>query len=808
MSQIFYNNEFHKLCPTTKKSRTHYILEGGKKISINEGELCNFSEKDIIEYENDYWQIMDKPIVQKINNKNIVYYKLRLLVDTNTTTCKSDNNKTVLQPQSLLLRVNKVDTSEILSLSNSVNRYNSTIFYLSVIQLNKSLYTDNTPSKRRWKSDKYDNRYEPQLISLPYAKKIKNTCKISGIKFSELASIIKRNKDSKIQIKYICKNPFSFIQEDWELFRFDNACNIATKYNVLHEISDNIKEHAWINSFVHHTKKFYIEKNKDKMEVDWNNNKYRIYGSVPRSMLSSGILLERIIDNIPCYTTQYLIDFEKKLSDKFITLFYEKSFPLDINISVIEEYIDDFEKESNRFKLNIKQREAVITHFTNRLSIITGFPGTGKSTIVECILYIHCKFGLFKNISICAPTGLAYKNLIDKTRKIIIADEIFTMNESASGTMHKVLFNDCHRIANNQRKKMTNNLSNIHLYKGAEKQNELYDIDDDSDVENIDLFIADESSMINIWMFNRLIDNCIKFNSRLLLIGDINQLPPVGPGKILKSIIDSTLFEDNIVKLDKICRQNNGALLNSICKMADGGIIDNNDFDNNTLYFESSNIFKTNGCLDASKLYTYLDNYSLTVTNSKIVCYNTGDTFPINTNILNNILQNKYNPSGISIQKPTWSKYSFRVGDRIILTTNEIQTDIDYKEQYRVNGDEAEILGLDKDGVHIRYFGSTTHIISINALYICYQLSYSLSVHKSQGSQYDNIIFMIDNIFNIDKRVIFPAISRAKERCFIIGKLDSFIKAQKVLHEKVSIFMKSFIEYDICDKQYEKQIPM
>ena len=67
---------------------------------------------------------------------------------------------------------------------------------------------------------------------------------------------------------------------------------------------------------------------------------------------------------------------------------------------------------------------------------------------------------------------------------------------------------------------------------------------------------------------------------------------------------------------------------------------------------------------------------------------------------------------------------------------------------------------------------------------------------------------MIDNIINIDRRVIFTAISRAKERCFIIGKLDSFIKAQKVLHEKVSIFMKSFIEYDICDKQYEKQIPM
>ena len=152
-----------------------------------------------------------------------------------------------------------------------------------------------------------------------------------------------------------------------------------------------------------------------------------------------------------------------------------------------------------------------------------------------------------------------------------------------------------------------------------------------------------------------------------------------------------------------------------------------------------------------------------------------------------------------AIQKPSWGKFEFRVGDRIILTTNESQSDIYHKEHYRVNGDEAEITRIEKDIVYIKYFGSTEHFISINSLYLSYQLSYALSVHKSQGSQYDNVVFILDNIYNIDKPVIFTAISRAKERCFVISEMDKFTKAQKIVNEKPSLFMKEFLEYDILE---------
>ena len=806
MTTVFYNETFHKLCPTTKKSTNHYLVDGGTTIPRNKSVCCNFWLNDIVYYREDYWKVIHivsskvpsstppsstpyEPIIKRVNDIYTVHYHIRLLVDAKTLDCNFENNKTELVEQSLLTGLNKADTSDILALSHPVNRYNTMILKLS------RLSTSLSSSERTWLYDSYLDLYPPKLVSLPYVCDIKKNCKLRGIKISELASIIKRNKGSHMQLRYISQDPFSFIQEDWELFSFDTACKIADHYHL--SVSDAIKERAWIYSYVHDKKKFYIEKVKDRMEVDWEKNKYRIYKSAPRSMISSGILLEKNIDGKIYYTTQYLIDFEKKLGDKFIEYFSDSYISIGVSIHQIEEYITEFENEldkngNRRFRLNPKQRKAVIKSIIRRLSIITGFPGSGKSTIVECILYILCKLNRFKNISICAPTGLAYKNLIDKTRKISIGDTTFTLDESSSGTMHKVIYNDCPRIHRIDKKKTK--LDTIHTYKGAKEQQEAYDI-----MENIDIFIPDESSMIDTWMFNKLVENCIKFDSQLIMIGDMNQLPPVGPGKILKSIIDSGFFEKNIVKLDTICRQNNGALLSGICKMAAGRIITSSDFDSNTLQFHLSESFKTDERLDASKLYAHLDTYSLTATNSKVLCYNTGDTFPINTITINNMLQNKYNPEGIPIQKPSWGKFEFRVGDRIILTTNESQSDIYHKEHYRVNGDEAEITRIEKDIVYIKYFGSTEHFISINSLYLSYQLSYALSVHKSQGSQYDNVVFILDNIYNIDKPVIFTAISRAKERCFVISEMDKFTKAQKIVNEKPSLFMKEFLEYDILE---------
>jgi len=124
--------------------------------------------------------------------------------------------------------------------------------------------------------------------------------------------------------------------------------------------------------------------------------------------------------------------------------------------------------------------------------------------------------------------------------------------------------------------------------------------------------------------------------------------------------------------------------------------------------------------------------------------------------------------------------------------------------KYRVNGDEAVIIGMyDAEVVIIRYISDEyiqdnieTHI-SRESLYNMYKLSYSLSVHASQGSQYENIIYILDNDYMLKKEVVFTAISRAKTRCFVISNIQKFMKVQKFKSNNPTIFMKEFEEYEI-----------
>jgi len=771
-SLVYHNEAFHPKCPTTTPSKKRVLLEGGSSIPIDECIYCLFTLDDVVQYARDYYKVINPsasgpytPTIKKINGRDTVHYHIRLICDYNTIDGNSENNKTVCVPQAELSKLMKADRSEISALASHVNRYNGTILKLSKTPIRGE--------NRPW----HNIEYPLQMLSLPYVLDTKKGIgNLRDSKISELASVIKRKRDPTLQFRYICQTPFSFIREDWELFTFDRAYDIATTYQLI--TADDIKEKAWLYSYVHAMNTFYIDKN--LMSANWRENKFKIYNQPPRSMLDSGIIKTQKIEDKEYFTTQYLIDFERRLGEKIKNLFSKSFSPY--SISDIEMHIREFEMEPNRFILNEKQREAVITSLTSNACIITGCPGTGKSTIIECVLYILSKKDAFKNISICAPTGLAYKNLIDKVGNIQVGDKILRLDDSASGTVNKVLFNDCPRVRRTEIKE--SEISDIHTFIGADRQKAKY-----RSMENIDLFILDECSMIDTWLFDRLMNECEVFNSRLILVGDVNQLPSVGPGKVLKSMIDSGLFRSKTVVLNQICRQDSGALLNGILKMAAGGVIDSADFADDTLYFDPISSIKTGNRLDESKVYNLLDANSLTSENSKIICYNSSQKHPVNTINLNMILQKKYNPDGAIIQNPWGNKGTFRVGDRIMLTSNEVQNDMKGIEYYRVNGDEAKILRVVDDGIVIEYVGSTKHCISINTLYQSYQLSYALSVHKSQGSQYENIVFMLDNIYNIDKRVVFTAISRATQKCMVLSNMSSFVAAQQRVYDKPSMLL-------------------
>ena len=840
MAQLFYEENFHTIVPTTSKSKEYYSVDSklahnGKIPKSDRAVLCMHNEGDIVEYKGDFYRIISdtettpldtdkkqfKPIIKKVGGKIEVHYKIQRLVDKNTTTGKIKDNYSTIVIQDELIILTKKDKERIMTMEYNLNKYNSSIYNASVLHqfsfnmpatraemngLERLLCAssmrkgvDKYGTIRTWRNPQFNVDHPPRLLTLPETMRLLDNTKIRPNKLIELGQHIRTTHNSELQLLNVLSNPFRYITPEWQLLNFDSAWFIANKHRLI--VSSEDKKKAWTYSYFHEKNAFYISCK--IIEIDYEKNKYKIYGSSSKSLLSNDILIRKSIDGIQCYTTEHLMTIEKELSDLMVELFHEQPIS-GISLDRMNELIHDFESETPpdghlvRFKLNEQQRIAVRKCLYKRLAIITGFPGTGKSTVMECVFYIRARLNKLNNISVSAPTGLAFKNIFDKLEKVKIGEKTITLDRSASGTTHKCIYVNFPNILNNSLKESdskihTKDIIEYHLHK-KQKEREI-------GMTELNVCIIDEVSMLDIFIFKRVLGFCKQLGCQLILIGDPNQLPSVGPGAILKSIVDSC-FDDNIAKLDKICRQDTGALLNGILKMANGGILSNPDFDETSLYFRPIHEYEGDR-FNIRKFFQLFDEHSLTKKNTKVICFHSKEKYPINTIDLNIVLQSRYNPTGQVIPSPfegssKVSSFRFRVGDSILLTHNGMQYNDNREEQYRVNGDEATILDISPDGfINIQYTTDKSSFtqISSNTLYGDYILSYALTVHKAQGSQYDNIVFIPGDSPFIKKELVFTAISRARQKCIVLANMDNFKHSQTNVEIKPTIFMKEFINY-------------
>jgi ATP-dependent exoDNAse (exonuclease V) alpha subunit len=656
-------------------------------------------------------------------------------------------------------------------------------------------------------------------ISLIYVYEILlKTFKISSIIFTELSQSMRYSKKPTLAPDNIIKEPFEFITAFKEYIKFDKASDIAVYFEIDYREETRIK--AWFLSLMHQNKSFYI------LDEGISEEYYKTYTGrdIVRLKISKGkrqysyqelidnrLLIIKTINKKQYITTQEFIDIEENCSDMMMELYISenedmRSNPLYvtnpftdefITYSDIDKFIREYENTEGKFKLNTPQKEAVKKAFKCKLLCITGFPGTGKTTIVDCIIWIRKIMYIHKNISICAPTGLAYKNIIGKLKE-------YDLNKYASGTLHKVLLHTFPSIKSNNEYKSNSN------YKDDEIDKKILEEDY---MDSIDLMIIDEVSMVDMLMFKRILKYARYFNFQLILIGDINQLPSVGPGKVFENIIDLENFID-CVKLTEICRQSGGRLLDAIKKMSNSkidSIITKPDFDNKTLHH--IDIIFSDDILQRT-INELITNNGFNQTNTKFICYNSGIKIkPVNTVLLNSILQRIYNGESIEIPNSNY-KMNFKINDRIMLTTNSIQTCVvrnivkpskNTLKLFRANGDEAIILQYyhNKSTVLIKYIDDGDDIeeitteLSVQELKELYILSYAVTVHKSQGSQYENIVYIMGNTFNITKKLVFTAISRAQQQCFVICNIRNLVQVQQQKETKVSIFMKEFKSYSL-----------
>lgn len=401
------------------------------------------------------------------------------------------------------------------------------------------------------------------------------------------------------------------------------------------------------------------------------------------------------------------------------------------------EQIDKFEEMSG-IKLHEKQREAVSNSLNSGVHVITGGPGTGKTTIIKCILHI-LKF-LKLSYQLCAPTGRAAKRMGEAT------------GEEAK-TIHRLLDLD------------------FKDGKGYFTYNENTKIP-------VDVVIVDEVSMVDEYVFSSLV-KALQDDATLILVGDKDQLASVGAGNVLADVIASGLFK--ITYLDKIYRQSDGSMIIENAHLINHGkmpVLDNRAKD--FFFVDKSDPTEVKAEVEAlvtTRLPKYL---KCEQTDVQVLC-------PMKKGVagvisLNAAIRDSLNPKKDSSDDIKCGEYTFREGDKIMQTVNNYEQEWFEEVDGRIkrgagvfNGDTGFIESIDRQNMkfNVRFDDNKVSEYSLSDIDQIIP-AYAVSVHKSQGSEFKAVVVALSqgNYFIMTRNLLYTAVTRAKDLCVIVGAED------------------------------------
>lgn len=401
--------------------------------------------------------------------------------------------------------------------------------------------------------------------------------------------------------------------------------------------------------------------------------------------------------------------------------------------------INDFEK-SNGIKFDFKQNEAIQLAVKESLLVITGGPGTGKTTILNCILHI------LKNaetVFLCAPTGRAAKKMSN-------------VSGAEAKTIHRLL--------------------------GISREEKSFRHDENNPL-NCDCLIVDESSMLDVSLARSLF-KALKADCRLILLGDVDQLPPVGPGSVLRDIIESNRI--SCVRLDTLFRQKENSNIVKFSRDINSGDVPIiNNAESNDFYMIKTGD-KTRALNEICSLYKHrLPNHleKNDIDNDiQILC--PSKKHGLSTIAINKRIQELINPinSDSASASIEYNDYTFRINDKVINTKNDYELEwrnaSGFYDKGVFNGDIGKIVNIDEKFYEITVEMEDGKVVVYPSNKLGnLELAYALTVHKSQGSEFNVVIIpLIDVPLPLSTRtLLYTAITRAKNMVIIIGD-DEILK--------------------------------
>ncbi len=451
-------------------------------------------------------------------------------------------------------------------------------------------------------------------------------------------------------------------------------------------------------------------------------------------MLLSGAIVQV---NMGEYDAIYLDEFynaEKRVAQRLIEM---SQLVFDIENDRLDEMIEDIEKK-NGILLAEAQLEAVKCVFGNSAMVITGGPGTGKTTIIKTIIEIAEKSG--KRVMLTAPTGRAAKRMSE------------VCNTEAK-TIHRLL-----EITPGERE-----VGN----RFARNENNKLDCD---------VLIVDEMSMVDILLMDSLLA-ALSRGSRIVMVGDSDQLPSVGAGNVLRDIIESDAL--TCIKLTEIFRQaRESMIVVNAHRINHGEMPHYNDFDNDFFLVtrdDPLSLPETIADLCARRLPAKYGFNGI----SQIQVLTPTRKSIIGVSNLNAVLQDRLNPPAPDKAEYMTSRCVYRLGDKVMQIKNNYQMEWERLDGTETglgvfNGDVGFISDINKNKQKMTVIFDDRAVIYDFMLLDELELAYAATVHKSQGSEFDAIIMPMCETHRLlmTRNLLYTAITRAKKLVVLVGQED------------------------------------
>lgn len=527
-------------------------------------------------------------------------------------------------------------------------------------------------------------------------------------------------------------------------FGFKKADAIGKKLNILQDSFNRIK-HGIIyvlkerlkfgNTFLPYNELICLSK--ELLLVEENK-----ISDVYDEILSKGFIIEKTFKNedkeIRCVflTNIYMAEYE--ICSSLIRLYiYKKN---NFNIDVKKE-IEIFEKE-NSLKFSDDQVEALTKSVNNSVHIITGGPGTGKTTIIKFILNVFIKRG-FKTIMV-APTGRAAKRMMETTG-------------FEAKTIHRVL-------------EISSTEDDEFNFVGKSDKNTI----------KCDVIIIDEASMIDVLLGSKLF-NSLGIGTKIIIVGDIDQLPSVGPGNFLKDIINSGIFP--VSRLNKIYRQKeNSYIVLNAHKINNGEDLILNKKDGDFYILKNNNENEICDILKELVLKRIPKFFSYDIDILKdIQVLSPIRKGILGVNNLNLVFQESINPKNNDKNEMIFLGNSYRVGDKVMQIKNNYELLGYYVKDGKqikgvFNGDIGYIIDVNEKNINVLYDGNKifkydkTNLSEI-------EHAYAITIHKSQGSEFPIVIIPIFRFTNIlmNRNILYTAVTRAKRCVILVGDINALM---------------------------------